>query len=203
MIDPPHFQILHSLQADAPGGASLFADGLHAATKLRFEQRHHFDALTRYKVQYHYSHNKQEYYHNEHPTIKLSPLGDRRVLNSDIEGLFYSPPFQYHDQPAEQIDPENNERVRFVDYHAAIRAFAAIVEDKDTALFERRLAPGEAVVFDNRRILHARTAFDPTQGGRWLKGAYVNGDGFRALLRGMHLFQQSSRPHFEARAYPR
>lgn len=43
-----------------------------------------------------------------------------------------------------------------------------------------RLNEGECVIFDNRRVLHARRAFDE-QGDkgeivRWLKGAYVDGD---------------------------
>jgi gamma-butyrobetaine dioxygenase len=49
------------------------------------------------------------------------------------------------------------------------------------------LKEGDAVIFDNRRVLHARTAFsdlenDPGQSGkdgetnRWLKGCYLEAD---------------------------
>ena len=37
-----------------------------------------------------------------------------------------------------------------------------------------RLAAGEMVVFDNRRVLHGRQAFDPSTGRRHLRGAYVD-----------------------------
>ena len=50
-------------------------------------------------------------------------------------------------------------------------------------VFEYRLKEGECVVFDNRRVLHARRAFDASQGERWLKGAYVDDDVFFSRLR--------------------
>ena len=39
------------------------------------------------------------------------------------------------------------------------------------------------MIFDNRRVLHARRAFDATKGERWLKGAYVDDDVFFSKLR--------------------
>ena len=39
------------------------------------------------------------------------------------------------------------------------------------------------MIFDNRRVLHARRAFDATKGERWLKGAYVDDDVFFSRLR--------------------
>lgn len=50
-------------------------------------------------------------------------------------------------------------------------------------VFEYRLEEGECVVFDNRRVLHARRAFDASQGERWLKGTYVDDDVFFSRLR--------------------
>jgi hypothetical protein len=42
---------------------------------------------------------------------------------------------------------------------------------------------GDCVIFDNRRVLHARRAFDASKGERWLKGAYVDGDVFFSRVR--------------------
>lgn len=39
------------------------------------------------------------------------------------------------------------------------------------------------MIFDNRRVLHARRAFDASKGERWLKGAYVDDDVFFSKLR--------------------
>jgi alpha-ketoglutarate-dependent taurine dioxygenase len=43
------------------------------------------------------------------------------------------------------------------------------------------LAPGDAVIMDNRRVLHARTAFEAA-GERWLQGCYSDMDGLRSRL---------------------
>lgn len=62
---------------------------------------------------------------------------------------------------------------------AALGKFVAL-------LTEYTLREGDAVLFDNRRVLHARTAFTdkPLDGGearqeqtnRWLKGCYLEAD---------------------------
>ena len=44
-------------------------------------------------------------------------------------------------------------------------------------------APGDLVVFDNRRILHGRDAFDPAGGRRRLDGCYVDHDDLFSRLR--------------------
>ena len=49
--------------------------------------------------------------------------------------------------------------------------------------FGLTLKEGECVIFQNRRVLHARNAFDAESGDRWLKGAYVDGDVYRSKLR--------------------
>jgi hypothetical protein len=46
-----------------------------------------------------------------------------------------------------------------------------------------RLEPGDAWVFDNRRMLHARTAFDPSTGRRHLQGCYVDRDELLSRIR--------------------
>jgi gamma-butyrobetaine dioxygenase len=39
------------------------------------------------------------------------------------------------------------------------------------------------VVFDNRRVLHGRTAFDPSSGHRLLSGFYVDRGEFDSCIR--------------------
>lgn len=63
--------------------------------------------------------------------------------------------------------------------------------------FEIQLEPGDCVVFDNRRVLHARTGFvfvedgggvggkGEKERGRWLKGAYMDGDEVWSRWRGL------------------
>jgi gamma-butyrobetaine dioxygenase len=46
-----------------------------------------------------------------------------------------------------------------------------------------KLKGGEMVVFDNRRVLHGRSAFDPNTGRRHLHGCYVDRGEFESRLR--------------------
>ncbi|KAJ4287199.1 hypothetical protein N0V90_012597 [Kalmusia sp. IMI 367209] len=71
---------------------------------------------------------------------------------------------------------------RFGNYLAASHAYEKLLSTEEN-LFEYRLNEGECVIFDNRRVLHARKAFDATKGERWLKGAYVDDDVFFSKLR--------------------
>ena len=44
-----------------------------------------------------------------------------------------------------------------------------------------KLAPGEAFLVDNTRVLHARTGFSGA-GSRWLQGCYADRDGLFSTL---------------------
>ncbi|OMP87585.1 Gamma-butyrobetaine dioxygenase [Diplodia seriata] len=217
VTNPPHLQLLHSLRARAPGGASLFADSLHAAFTLERTDRAAFDVLTSTPVPFHYKNDGQSYA-KWRPTIELasplaslspnppqsvisaSPASDP-VLGTSLAGrellegvgitppprikcINYSPPFQAPFAPTALADPglvglpsflPTGES--FAALHDALAKFARLVESP-RALFEHRLDEGQCVVFDNRRVLHARRAFDAAKGERWLKGAYVDDDVF-------------------------
>ncbi|KAF4310105.1 Taurine catabolism dioxygenase TauD/TfdA [Botryosphaeria dothidea] len=107
-----------------------------------------------------------------------------------IKCINYSPPFQAPLAPAALADLGLQGLVpfgplavdRFARLHAALRKFASLVE-APASLFEHRLEEGQCVIFDNRRVLHARRAFDASQGERWLKGAYVDDDVFYSRWR--------------------
>ena len=77
---------------------------------------------------------------------------------------------------------ERRETDDFHNYFNAIKVFKKFIE-ADDAVFELKLDPGTAVIFDNRRIVHARRAFENKGGKRWLRGAYLDNDVFRSRLR--------------------
>lgn len=58
--------------------------------------------------------------------------------------------------------------------YAGLRVFGEVLHSPEF-LMETRLASGEALLFNNRRVLHGRT---PIQGGapRWLRGRYIELD---------------------------
>ena len=71
--------------------------------------------------------------------------------------------------------------------YAAYAAWAELVARPEFAL-RLRLAPGDCLIFDNTRILHARTAFSappastPTVAERHLQGCYADLDGLLSTL---------------------
>ena len=49
-------------------------------------------------------------------------------------------------------------------------------------LVEFRLSKGDILCFDNRRILHGRTSFNPNSGNRHLQGYYVEREEINSKL---------------------
>ncbi|KAH9988247.1 hypothetical protein BJV74DRAFT_839630 [Russula compacta] len=165
---PPRFQILHCLRNSTYGGTSLFVDAFAAA-----------EALPTTPVPFQYRHTT--------PLFEREPRDDDDGGRTGTEppptrvtAVNYSPPFQ---APLPRDTPR--------EFYDALARFAALV-DAPAAVYARLLGEGDAVVFDNRRILHGRTAFeDATKEGkakdgtgevgdeesnRWLKGCYFEGD---------------------------
>ena len=176
MAEPPTLQLLHCVRNRAGGGASLFADSFRAAAHLRLASPMLFSALATFPVTYHYR-NDAQHYHHTHPTLVLDPAAT--AAPGQLAAVNYSPPFQ---GPFEADIGSEDQGARLRQYLAAAKAFARLVEG-DAAVYERRMAEGECVVFHNRRVLHARRAFEPGSGDRWLRGAYVDGDAFWSRLR--------------------
>jgi gamma-butyrobetaine dioxygenase len=67
-----------------------------------------------------------------------------------------------------------------VDYYAAYRRFAEIIDDPAMAL-GFKLDPGESFIVDNTRVLHARRGYSGA-GSRWLQGCYADKDGLLSTL---------------------
>ena len=65
-------------------------------------------------------------------------------------------------------------------YFAACRRFGEILND-ETRAAGLRLEAGDALVMDNTRTLHGRTAYQPS-GVRHLQGCYVDPDALRSKL---------------------
>jgi gamma-butyrobetaine dioxygenase len=167
---PPGLQFLHCLRNTTKGGTSIFVDSFRAATLLRLRSRHAFQSLTANPVQFHYLNDSKHYFFSR-PTVVLDPADPEGL---DIDHVNYAPPFQAPFEVETTGKAKSNWR-RFVQ---AFKGFAEIME-RDDMRFEELLQEGECVVFANRRVLHARRAFDTDTGERWLKGTYVEWDDFQ------------------------
>ena len=72
----------------------------------------------------------------------------------------------------ERMDEEHTRQ-----FLAAARMFAEIME-RDDLVYQVKMEEGTCVIFENRRVAHARNAFEMQSGHRWLRGAYLDYDVF-------------------------
>lgn len=162
---PPGFQFLHCLANEAAGGGSVFADGFALAEDLRARDPDAFDLLSRVSIPFRF-HDAGCDVRRRQTVITLDRDGAVAEIcwNAHLAGVF--------DLPADDLGP----------YYRAYRAFMALTRDPAYAV-ELRLAGGEMAVFDNRRVLHGRAAFDPSTGRRHLHGCYVDRGELESRLR--------------------
>lgn len=100
-----------------------------------------------------------------------------------VIGVFWSPPFE---GTLKVHESELNE------YYRSYRAFQDILHDPKLSI-QTRLREGDLVIFNQRRLLHARSAFHVDSAStRHLQGTYVNIDD--AYCRYRVLAHQLGRP---------
>ncbi|MBX2856968.1 MAG: TauD/TfdA family dioxygenase [Rhodobacteraceae bacterium] len=162
---PPGFQFLHCLANEAEGGGSVFADGFAIAEHIRAEDPRAFHLLAETEIPFRF-HDRDTDIRVYSPVIVLDRAGRLREIryNAHLAAVF--------DMPAEQMPT----------YYQAYRKYMALTRDPAFQL-TLRLQAGEMVVFDNRRALHGREAFDPSTGFRHLHGCYVDRGEFSSRLR--------------------
>jgi gamma-butyrobetaine dioxygenase len=162
--DPvPTIQLLHCLTNAAEGGESGLVDGFHAAATLRREQPDAFDILTRTPVTFRYL-DAQAELAATNPLIGLDALGRIKQIRFNNRSM------RPVALPPDEITP----------FYAAYRALAELLY-RDEARLDFRLEPGDCVVFDNTRTLHARTGFTAS-GHRHLQGCYADLDSAASTL---------------------
>ncbi|HLY58947.1 MAG TPA: TauD/TfdA family dioxygenase [Stellaceae bacterium] len=164
--DPvPGVQLLHCLVNESKGGLSTLVDGLAVAEALRAEDPAAFELLATVPVRFRYVDIDTE-------LVDAAPIIEHNG-DGTIAGIRYSPRLDFPPLMApERLD-------------AFYRARRKLDEMLRSAAFEVRflLADGDLAMFDNRRLLHGRTGFDPRDGHRHLQGCYIDIDGPRSLYR--------------------
>jgi gamma-butyrobetaine dioxygenase len=168
--DPvPTVQLLHCLRAADDGGETGLVDGFAAAVALRAMDAGTFDVLATTPVPFGYKENGTDLRASQ-PLIQLGPRGRIRGVR-----------FNHRSTRALRLPyPE------VTAFYAAYRRWAELLARPERQL-NLRLAPGDCLIFDNTRILHARTAFSVTgrlegRGRRHLQGCYADLDGLASTL---------------------
>ncbi|KPV75041.1 uncharacterized protein RHOBADRAFT_53941 [Rhodotorula graminis WP1] len=217
--NPPRYQFLHSLlNRHVVGGTSYFVDTFALAEHLRHHSPSAFDTLATEHVTFEYR-NGPHHTRFVRPTLELAhaPAGQGGASGhhaAKVHAVNYSPPFQgpltlerMTRTGAAGAETVSDDAERLARLHDALGQFAALCDDPEQRWrWTHQLAEGECVVFDNRRVLHARTAFEfvrppPGEGeheggeeaGRWLKGAYMDGDELWSRWRVLKAKQRAER----------
>ena len=160
----PGLQLLHCIENSAEGGESILADGFAAALRLKEESIESFQLLTQHKVCFRFKDLANgTYLEAERPMIEL-----------DDEEQIKAVHFNHRSLQAIRFG-KRDESVTLRDaYRRPVRR-TPIVNDVDYHL-TFKLEPGEAMLFDNHRLLHGRAGFDIRSGARHLQGCYCDKD---------------------------
>lgn len=183
--DPDHFRTLSNVKAafhyDHPG--SQYYHQFRSIIEEKPKHVEDFEAAT-------YEHVNR---------LKTQGLVDQTLYNSPMDfvsAVAWSPPFQAPFALDRDVSPNIGRstsgrrpwnEVLSQDlhrWHQAAHKFNALIHRPEN-IYERLMKPGECVIFDNRRVLHARKAFEVGDAGkeRWLRGAYIDKDPYLSKLR--------------------
>ena len=161
----PGVQLLHCLVNETTGGWSTLVDSLAVAEVLQKEDPEGLQLLASTPVRFRFIDANEE-------LIERRPIVQRDV-SGRMTGVHYSPRLDY----LPLLDAATTQR-----FQRARRRLSELFAD---TRFELRfpLRAGELMMFNNSRVLHGRTAYDPNEGRRHLQGCYIDLDGPKSLYR--------------------
>ena len=158
--NPPGYQFLHCLINSAKGGDSSAVDAFAVADYLRKNEKDVFDILVNTPLKFRDKDYTQEAIRSVYGTaISLTKDGDYNDVRYSIATLDIL-----------DCHPDLMEKV-----YKAHHRFGNLLHDKKFQI-NFRLQPGDIFCFNNRRLLHGRTEFDPNSGNRHLQGYYMDRD---------------------------
>jgi gamma-butyrobetaine dioxygenase len=166
---PPGFIFFHAIRTGAgSGGTSLMVDGFHVAEMMRAQTPDLFELLTRYGVTFHREHQGEVFFSAEAHVISLDAAGA-------VTGI------RYNDRC---LAPQWAPLCQIDGLIEALAELTRLICDPQNQ-FQHQLQPGEVLVFDNQRVLHGRSAFDPTLAVRHLRSCNIDRDGVHSAFRSL------------------
>ena len=162
----PGYQFLHCLVNNATGGKSSVVDGFAVANYLRKKEKKIYKLLTETYVKFKDTDYTQKAIRVLHsPIITLTKDNDFNDIRFSMAAMG-------------TIDVNPKKMRKFYD---AYQFFASLLQNNKFKI-DFRLEAGDIFCFNNRRVLHGRTEFDPNSGNRHLQGYYVERDEIIARL---------------------
>ena len=182
---PPGVSVVHCVEVPETGGDWTLVDGFAVASELRDRDPDAFDLLTETSVPF----VRREATSGSVGSMHLLAHGPIISLDRDreISGVRFD---------ERSMAPLDLEPRQVGDYYRALITFSKAVHDPSRTLL-LSLQPGQAVVFDNHRVLHGRTAVGTDGDGGHVRVCGVDRDQFHSRLRGLR--EQHGRPHVDER----
>ncbi|KAF5327330.1 hypothetical protein D9619_004013 [Psilocybe cf. subviscida] len=167
--DPCGLQLFHLLShTEGKGGATLLVDGFYAASLMKELHPEAYEILARIPVPAHAAGELTSLYTpspaSGYPVLGHDPITQELIQvrwNNDDRSVM------------NRLPPELVEK-----WYDAIRLWNKYLTSADSGYWVQ-LQPGTAIVVDNHRILHGRSAFD---GKRRMCGAYIGVDEYKSKL---------------------
>ena len=151
----PGLQFLFCLQNDSDGGMSTLTDGFAVADHIQTKDPQTFELLSQTPIDFANKAKTSDY----RMTVPLFHHGRDGQLDEVRWTSWLRAPMRGNLYEMNRL------------YAAQKKAYQLGNSNEFKACF--KLRAGDMMCFDNRRVLHGRTSFDPTSGGRWLRGCYM------------------------------
>uniref|UniRef100_A0A093VRQ0 Trimethyllysine dioxygenase n=1 Tax=Talaromyces marneffei PM1 TaxID=1077442 RepID=A0A093VRQ0_TALMA len=156
--DPARLQLFHLLEhTGGEGGTTLLVDGFYAAYRMLVERPRSVEALTDYAHPWHSSGNEDV----SIQPYRYFPVFEREPTNARLLRIRWN----NYDRAA-KIDWTPTMAMQ---WYGAARYWNAIIRRENQTQKWLQLEPGTALLFDNWRMLHGRSAFT---GKRRMCGGY-------------------------------
>ncbi|XP_042220679.1 gamma-butyrobetaine dioxygenase-like [Homarus americanus] len=167
---PPGTTWLHCIrQHEGKGGANVLSDGLNATELMKEIHPQHYATLVTTPI-YFQDKGFQIYDFDKitkTTTIELDEQGKLKRLHTSSQSR----------DSIMDLTPE-----QILAFYSALKTFNNTLYEHS---IEMKTKPGDILVLDNSRVMHSRTAFDPStaKGPRHLHNAYIDWDELRSKRR--------------------
>ena len=150
-------QFLYAHSNDASGGDTVLVDGFRVAADFRRQHPGEFDLLASTQVQFRQRDRQDGYLFTQTtPLLVLDAAGG-------VEAICYCPKNLDWQLPFDQVE----------EYYRAYRLFSGFLNDPKYQ-HQFRLEQGDCLIFQNFRVLHSRSQYDPASGDRDFETGYVD-----------------------------
>ncbi|MDX2087133.1 MAG: TauD/TfdA family dioxygenase [Kofleriaceae bacterium] len=149
---PPRYQLLQSIRAADVGGESTIADASAAFRYLESIDREASALLLATPIRFH---RKQKAFERQVVSPLVRKLADGRLF---VRASYFT--MAPHHVPFDLME----------NWYRAYDRFMRLVRDPRHH-YRFTLSPGDALLYDNHRVLHGRCGF---RGARWVRGVYFD-----------------------------